>query len=119
MRHALWLLSFVSAIGFAQSAPQPAPLLSPPTPPSVQLMPAPQAGFSLQKRPVYIPSGKAFVLPKGAVLFMAPPICSVPLVRAPLSNSEKMPVSVPPVISDEKDISVPAPACDELADNRK
>jgi hypothetical protein len=78
MRHALWLLSFISAIGFAQSAPEPAaPMVQP-----FQVMPVQQKRLT-----VFIPSS--------------------PNQKAPVSPTGSLP------------FTVPAPACDELADNRK
>jgi hypothetical protein len=121
MKHAFWLLIFVSAIGFAQSAPEPAPLPAAPTQ-LFQVLPAPRGRLYFPQVPIYIPSGpnqKAPIFLTGPMPSVAPVICAVPLIRAPLGNSEKMPISVPPVISKETDIAVPAPACDELSVNSK
>jgi hypothetical protein len=70
MRHVLWLLSFISAIGFAQSAPEPAAPLFPPMVQPFQVMPVQQ-----KRLPVFIPSSpnqKAPVSPTGRLPFTVP-----------------------------------------------
>ena len=108
MRHAIWLFSFVSAVGFAQSIPN-TPL--PPAGPTEQVKPK----FLGPKNFVWTKPGSTgapMTFLSGPIL-MAAPMCAVPLIHAPLGNTEPMPVSKPPVISRETELMVPAPACDE------